>query len=208
MVSILRYPGRGKVPRPGRPPGGAQRPAGSARAQDRAAPTGRQIVRAARPWPTRSAEPASPAAAGPAPYCRAGNARPAGSDPGPQDWPYRSVLPIGQHLFDRADGLSRIQIFRTRLGAIHDRVATIEPVRILQRIESLAGRLVAAIDDPAVRGQQRRRTQEALRVAPIARAGRRAAGTQDARGWSIDVLLVLLGLQLRAIGRRRRVALQ
>ena len=47
-------------------------------------------------------------------------------------------------LLDRADGPRRVQILRAGLGAVHDRVAAIEAEWVLERIEPLAGGLIAA----------------------------------------------------------------
>ena len=88
-----------------------------------------------------------------------------------------------------------IEVLRAHVRAVHDGVAAVQPERILELIEPLAGRLVAAVDDPAVRGQQRRGTEEAVAVPPVARAGGRAAGAQDAGGRPVDLLLLLLDLQ-------------
>src|SRR5262245_17366611 len=92
--------------------------------------------------------------------CRGDTATPGGSMSAPRE-----------QLLDLADCLGGIQILRTRFGAVHDRVAAVQPERILQRIESLAGRFVAAVDDPAVGGEQRGGPEKAIAVPPVARAG-------------------------------------
>src|SRR6185295_20326157 len=100
----------------------------------------------------------SVAAAHRARACRAGTAR--------QD---DSMTSLHQELLDFPDCFGRVEILRARLGAIHDGVAAIQPERILKRVESLTGGLVAAIDDPAIRSQQCRRTQVPIAVPPVAR---------------------------------------
>src|SRR2546430_8770570 len=89
--------------------------------------------------------------------------------------------------------------------------STLFPYTTLFRSEltqPLPARLVAAVDDPAVGGEQCRRTQEALAVPPVARAGGGAAGAQDARRRAVDPLLLLFGLQPLAIRRHRCARLQ
>src|ERR1700704_6064611 len=78
-------------------------------------------------------------------------------------------LPLDHLLLDLGDRLRRIEMLRAGVGAIHDGVAAIEPERILEIVEPLAGRLVAAIGDPALRLQQHRGAEEALAVPPVAR---------------------------------------
>jgi succinate dehydrogenase / fumarate reductase iron-sulfur subunit len=82
-------------------------------------------------------------------------------------------------------------------------VAAIEPERIFQIIEALTGKLVAAVDDPAIGLQQRRRAQVTLTVPPVARAAGRAAGAQDALVQTIELGAIFLGLQALALRRRR-----
>jgi hypothetical protein len=53
-------------------------------------------------------------------------------------------------LFDLGDGLGRVQVLGAGSGAVHDRVAAVEPERVFERVEPRAGRLVAAVGDPAI----------------------------------------------------------
>src|SRR5207253_8545383 len=55
-----------------------------------------------------------------------------------------------QKLFDFGDRFGRVEIFWAALGAVQDRVAAVEAERVFQRVEPLAGLLVAAVGDPAV----------------------------------------------------------
>ena len=50
-----------------------------------------------------------------------------------------------------AMALGERQALRAGLGAIHDRVAAVEPERVLKIVEPLAACLVAAVYDPALR---------------------------------------------------------
>src|SRR6185437_10332497 len=95
---------------------------------------------------------------------------------------------------DLGDRLGGIEALRAGLGAVHDRVAAVELEWIVERIEALAGLLVARVDDPAPRLQQRRRAHVPLRVPPVARARGRAAGAQDALVKAVELVAVLLRL--------------
>src|SRR3569623_2494070 len=88
--------------------------------------------------------------------------------------------PLGCHLLDLGERLGRVEARGAGVGAIHDRVAAIEAEWGLELVEPLAGHLVAAVGEPAIRLKQDRRPQELVAVPPIARARRRAARAQYA----------------------------
>src|SRR5229473_7544496 len=90
------------------------------------------------------------------------------------------LTPQHHEFLDLGDGLGRVQVFWTRLGAVHDRVAAVEPERVFERIEPVAGFLVAAVGDPAIGLEQHRWPEIALAIPPIRRACRRAAEAQNA----------------------------
>src|SRR5215831_19900970 len=92
----------------------------------------------------------------------------------------RSHLPLDQHLLDLGDGLGGVEALRAGRGAIQDGVAAVEPERVFEIVEPLAGCLVAAVHDPTVRLQQDGRPEEALAVPPIAGTAGRAAEAEDA----------------------------
>src|SRR5690242_2220533 len=81
-----------------------------------------------------------------------------------------SHLPFDQLQLELGNGLGRIETLGTGFGAVHNGVATIEPERVLEIIEPFAGGFVAAVRHPAVCLKQRRGTEKALAVPPIARA--------------------------------------
>ena len=91
-------------------------------------------------------------------------------------WPRDRItraLPSFLGLRDRA---RRVEPFRAGPGAVHDRVATIEPERVFEPIEPLAGALITTVGKPAVGLQQDRWSE----VPPVARAGGRAAEAKNA----------------------------
>lgn len=113
--------------------------------RDRQGPELREMPPYPHRCPARSASRDSRAEARRAPACRAdiasGDGRP------------RSVFPLRQHPLGRGNGLRRVEALRACLRAVHDRVTAIEPERILERVETLAGGLVTRVDEPAVGGQ-------------------------------------------------------
>src|SRR5688500_5149530 len=102
------------------------------------------------------------------------------------------MLALEHHLLDLRDRLRGVQVLRASLGAIHDRVAAVQAERIFELIETLAGRLVARVDDPTIGGEQGRGPEETIAVPPVARARSRTAGAQDAGRRTVDLFLVLL----------------
>src|SRR4051794_2031389 len=78
-----------------------------------------------------------------------------------------SDRPRDHHLLDLRDGLGGVEALRAGVGAVHDRVAAVKPERVVQGVEPLARRLVAAIDQPAIGLEERGRAQEAVAVPPI-----------------------------------------
>src|SRR5262252_7217947 len=100
----------------------------------------------------------------------------------------RSHLPFHHHPLDLGDRLGRVETLRAGLGAVHDGVAAVEAERVLEIVEALAGRLVAAVLEPAVGLKQRGGSEKALAVPPIARAGGRAARAQDALVEAVELL--------------------
>src|SRR4051812_29668112 len=111
-------------------------------------------------------------------------------------------LPLDHLLLDRGDRLRRIEPLRAGLGAVHDGVAAVQPERIFQVVEPLAGRLVAAVVDPAVCLEQRGGAEIAVVIPPVARARRRAARAQDALVVVVELLAVLVGLLPFLLGHR------
>src|SRR5262245_21181987 len=75
-----------------------------------------------------------------------------------------SVASFGQHLLDFGNGPRGIQILRAGLGAIHDGVTAIQAERVLELIEALTTRFVAAVDDPAISREQCGGAEVALAV--------------------------------------------
>ena len=107
-------------------------------------------------------------------------------------------------LLDLADGAGRVELLRTDVDAVHDRVAAEQAVRVLEVVEPLVGRLVAAVGDEPVGLQQPGRADELVGVPPEARAGGRAARAEDALVEAIELVALLGRLQALLLGRPLR----
>src|SRR5713226_8661989 len=103
-------------------------------------------------------------------------------------------LALDQLQLEFGDGLGRIEALWAGLGAVHDGVAAIEPERVFEIVEPLAGGLIATVLDPTGRLQQRGGPQEALAVPPIARARGRAAGAKNTFVEAVEFFAVLVAL--------------
>src|SRR5690348_13534916 len=88
--------------------------------------------------------------------------------------------PVRDELLRLGDRLRGIETLRANVGAVHDRVTAVEPVRVLELVEAFAGRFVAAVGDPSIGLEKDGGPEEPVRVPPIARAARRAAEAEDA----------------------------
>src|SRR6185437_4918057 len=190
-----------------------RRPAGTRPAAGRGAPGSGQTTPARHRPPQRGERARSAPESRPALSCLAGNAtadaaRRSRAGREAQHERPASRLPLDQHFLDLGNRLGGVQILRADIGAVHDGVAAVQPEGILQLIQALAGGLIAAVDDPAVGREQRRGTQKALAVPPVARASGRAARAQNARTGPVDLLLLVLGLQTLSIRGWRRACLQ
>src|SRR6516165_3450198 len=118
-----------------------------------------------------------------------------------------SHLPFDQFQLELSDCFRRVETLRARLGAVQDGMAAVEPERVLEIVEPFAGGFIARILDPARSLQERSRSEEALAVPPIARAGGRAAGAKNALIKPVELLAVLVALPPFLL-RRRRSGLQ
>ena len=82
--------------------------------------------------------------------------------------PHPSELAFHHHLLDLGNRLCGVQTLGARLGAVHDRMAAVQPERVFEIIQTFARRLVAAVDQLAIGMQQSRWAKIAVAVPPIA----------------------------------------
>ncbi len=82
-------------------------------------------------------------------------------------------------------------------------MAPIEPERVLQLVQPLASRLVAAVGQPAPSLQKHGGTQETVPVPPVTRAAGGAAEAKDALVVAIELVAVLRRLQPFPVRRGR-----
>ncbi len=83
-------------------------------------------------------------------------------------------------LLDLRNRLARIQTLGARPRAVEDGVAPVQTHAVVQHLLALGLVLVAGIGEPAVRLQEHGGAEVFFAVPPVGRAGRRAAGAEDA----------------------------
>src|SRR5579872_2961813 len=121
-------------------------------------------------------------------------------------WDGKLDLPLDHLQLELGDRFRRVEALRAGLGTVHDGVAAIEAERILEIVEPLTGGLIAAVLHPAIGLQKSRRAEIAVAVPPIARAGGRAAGAENAFVEPVELFAILVALPPFALrGRRRRL---
>ncbi|QTK80385.1 hypothetical protein AT6N2_C2837 [Agrobacterium tumefaciens] len=86
-------------------------------------------------------------------------------------------------------------------------MAAIKTERILEIVETLARRLIATVDQPAIGLQQNGGTEVTVAIPPVAGTGGGAAGAENALIKTVQLQAVLMAL-LPFLGRRRRNRLQ
>src|SRR5256885_14575217 len=101
---------------------------------------------------------------------------------------FGSYRALHHQLLDLADRPGRVEVLGAGVDAVHDGVTAEQAVRILQIVEPLAGRLVAAVGDEPVGLQQAGRAHGPFRVPPERRARTRAARAQDALIEALELL--------------------
>src|SRR5580692_4226677 len=118
-----------------------------------------------------------------------------------------SDLPLDHLQLEFGDRLGWIKSLRTGLGTIQDGMAAIEPERVLEIVQPLAGGFIAAVGDPSVRLQQGGWAEITVAVPPIARARGRAAGAENTFVEAVELFAILVALPPFLL-RRRRCGLQ
>src|SRR5690606_11510735 len=113
--------------------------------------------------------------------------------------------PADQQVLDLADRLRGVQALGADIGAVHDRMAAEQPIRILEIVQPLAGRLVSAVADETVGLQQPGRPDVLVGVPPERRARGGTAGAEDALVQAIELVALLGALQALLLRRRRVV---
>merc|ERR1711924_539979 len=76
---------------------------------------------------------------------------------------------IGYGLLDLADGLARVQVFRARFRAVHDRVASVQLEGVVQSFQAFLTHVIPRILDPPI-SLQDGRPKIRIGVPPIRRA--------------------------------------
>ena len=102
-------------------------------------------------------------------------------------------------MLDLVDGTTRVEILGTSVRAVHDGVAAVQLVGVVQTLQTLLRHLVTRIRDPAVRLLEDGGTEVLVRMPPVGRTRGRAASAQNALVQTVQLLAILVGLQVLAL---------
>ena len=120
------------------------------------------------------------------------------------------LVHVVESMLDLVDGTTRVEILGASVRAVHDGVAAVQLVGVVQVLQTLLGHLITRIGDPAVRLLQDGGTQVLVGMPPVRGAGGGAARAQNALVQTVQLLAILVGLQVLAlvIGVHLRLLLQ
>ena len=113
-------------------------------------------------------------------------------------------------MLDLVNRATRIEVLGTSVGAVHDSVAAIELVGVIQTLQTLLGHLVSRVGDPSVGLLQDGGSEVLVAVPPVGGAGGGAAGAEDALVQTVQQQTILVRLQILhlVVRAHRRLLLQ
>jgi hypothetical protein len=91
---------------------------------------------------------------------------------------------------------TRVQVLGTSLGAVHNSMATIELVGIVQILQTLLSVLITRISNPTVGLLKDRRAKVLIRMPPVGRTRGRTTSTKNTLVQTIKKLTVFIGLKI------------
>ena len=94
------------------------------------------------------------------------------------------------------DGATRVQVLGTSMRAVHDGMATVQLVGVVQILQTLLRHLVTRIGDPAVRLLEDGGTEVLVGMPPVGRTRGRAASAQNALVQTVQKLAILIRLEV------------
>ena len=113
-------------------------------------------------------------------------------------------------MLDLVNGATRIEVLGASVSAVHDSVAAIELVGVIQTLQTLLGHLVSRVGDPSVGLLQDGGSEVLVAVPPVGGTGGGAAGAEDALVQTVQQQTILVRLQILHLVVRvhRRLLLQ
>ena len=106
------------------------------------------------------------------------------------------VLHMVDSVLQLVDRATRVEVLGASLGAVHDSMATVELVGIIQALQTLLRHLITGIGNPAVSLLENGRTEVLIRVPPVGRARGGAAGAENALVETVQQQTILVGLEI------------
>ena len=99
-------------------------------------------------------------------------------------------------MLELVDGTTGVEILGASIGTVHNGVATVELVGIVQILQTLFGHFITRIGNPTVGLLEDGRTQVLVGMPPVGRTGGGAAGTENALVQAIEEKTVFVGLEI------------
>ena len=99
-------------------------------------------------------------------------------------------------MLNLVNGTTRIQVLGASLGAVHNSMATVQLVGIIQVMQTLLSHFIAGIGNPTVGLLEDGRTQVLVSMPPVGGAGGGAASTENAFVETIEEETIFVGLEI------------
>ena len=99
-------------------------------------------------------------------------------------------------MLNLVNGTTRIQVLGASLGAVHNSVATVQLVGIIQVMQTLLSHFIAGIGNPTVGLLEDGRTQVLVSMPPVGGTGGGAASTENAFVETIEEETIFVGLEI------------
>ena len=109
---------------------------------------------------------------------------------------FSELMHLMASMLELVDGTTGIKILGTSIGTVHNGVATVELVGIVQILQTLFGHFITRIGNPTVGLLEDGRTQVLVGMPPVGRTGGGAAGTENALVQAIEEKTVFVGLEI------------
>ena len=109
---------------------------------------------------------------------------------------FSELMHLMASMLELVDGTTGIKILGTSIGTVHNGVATVELVGIVQILQTLFGHFITRIGNPTVGLLEDGRTQVLVGMPPVGRTGGGAAGTENTLVQTIEEKTVFVGLEI------------
>ena len=99
-------------------------------------------------------------------------------------------------MLELVNGATRVQVLGASLGAVHNCVATVKLVSIVQVVQTLLGHLITGIGNPTVSLLKDGRTQVLVSMPPVGRTGGGTTSTENTLVETIEKKTIFVRLKV------------